>query len=179
MRSPRRAAAVLLAGTLLGALSACQAEIGDECSVSTDCSPNGDRFCDVAQPGGYCTVIGCDPDTCPDDALCVEWRFEPTRSAETWCMKSCGDSGDCDRNGYVCIREGGFELDEDRNLSNGYDAIARVIDLEVGRDEAGLALAGFCAAAPLTEEPLVDAGAPPGIPDAGAPDGATPDAGAP
>lgn len=147
MHRPRCALFVLLASALLGSASACAPEIGDECENSTDCSVNGDRFCDVAQPGGYCTMIGCDPDACPDDALCVEWRFEPTRSAETWCMKSCGDGGDCDRgSSYLCVREGDPELDANPD-PNVYEPIARVVDLEVRRDETGLATRGFCAAA--------------------------------
>jgi len=52
----------------------CGKEIGDECVVSSDCSPNGDRFCDRASlPGGYCTVQGCDFDTCPDESVCVRF----------------------------------------------------------------------------------------------------------
>jgi hypothetical protein len=143
MRALRRSVLTALAVCLLGAASACAPVIGDGCSTSTDCSVNGDRFCDVAQPGGYCTVIGCDPDTCPDDALCVEWRFEPSRSAETWCMKSCGSTRDCDRgSSYVCVREGTEVLDDEDG-----QPLARVTDLEVSRDESGFARSGFCAAA--------------------------------
>jgi hypothetical protein len=58
-------AAVLLAG--------CGSEIGDSCNISQDCDPDGDRVCDIAYPDGYCTVIGCDHDTCPDEAVCVRF----------------------------------------------------------------------------------------------------------
>jgi hypothetical protein len=57
---------------LLGA-AACGDEIGDECTLSTDCSSQGDRICDTNSPGGYCTIIGCDVDTCPDEAVCVRF----------------------------------------------------------------------------------------------------------
>lgn len=54
-------------------VAACGKEIGDECIVSSDCSPNGDRQCDVSSKGGYCTIQGCDFDTCPDEATCVRF----------------------------------------------------------------------------------------------------------
>lgn len=110
----------------------CGHEIGDECVVSSDCSPNGDRFCDTSSRGGYCTIQGCDYNTCPDEAACVRFftgsfsnkTCDPTaardlngcsldelcslvgncvpRSSEIrFCMKTCGDSGDC-RDGYEC-----------------------------------------------------------------------------
>ncbi len=144
-----RRSGALVAALLAATLGACAPEIGDDCKTSTDCSVNGDRFCDVSQPGGYCTVIGCDPDTCPDGALCVEWRFDPSRSSETWCMASCGRTKDCDRgrrnadrgDSYECVREGDAAL-----LDEDGEPLARVIDLEVDRNDEGLATTGFCAA---------------------------------
>ena len=95
--------ALLLALSLF-ALSGCAPAIGDSCSNSTDCSVNGDRVCDIAQPGGYCTVRGCDPDTCPGTAVCVAFRFEPLRTAETWCMDRCKSDGACRQGaGYRCV----------------------------------------------------------------------------
>lgn len=63
----------LAACALLGA--GCGSEIGDSCGLSIDCSPNGDRYCERSEssPGGYCTVVGCDYDTCPDEAVCVRF----------------------------------------------------------------------------------------------------------
>jgi len=55
------------------AAGACGKEIGDECIVSSDCSPNGDRQCDVSSKGGYCTIQGCDFDTCPAESACVRF----------------------------------------------------------------------------------------------------------
>lgn len=72
---------LLLSALLLAA--ACGEEIGDECSLSADCSPQGDRFCDISSPGGYCTVIGCDFDSCPDEAVCV--RFFSVSDSDRTC----------------------------------------------------------------------------------------------
>jgi hypothetical protein len=70
---------------VLGAAAAvaCGHEIGDECTISSECSPQGDRICDSSQRGGYCTIIGCDYDTCPEEAVCV--RFFPAGNATILC----------------------------------------------------------------------------------------------
>ena len=58
----------------LVALSAgCGDEIGDSCVSSSDCSQSGDRICDTASPEGYCTVPGCDFDSCPDGSVCIRF----------------------------------------------------------------------------------------------------------
>jgi hypothetical protein len=51
----------------------CGKEIGDECTFDSDCSPDGDRTCDISSTDGYCTVLGCDHDSCPDDSVCVRF----------------------------------------------------------------------------------------------------------
>jgi hypothetical protein len=105
----------------------CDAKIGDSCSSSTDCSPSNTRICDLASPGGYCTVGGCDVGTCPDDAICVQYfsvvnvdrtcagpadctldeictvggKCAPRSSEVRFCMNGCGSHGDC-RSGYEC-----------------------------------------------------------------------------
>jgi len=125
---------VLLVSILVALALGCGSSIGDECSQSTDCSQEGDRICDPASPGGYCTQEGCDFGTCPDEATCV--RFFPVtqltmasctpgeepsacnldeicvvggycapRSTERrFCMRKCGGQGDC-RGGYECRDE--------------------------------------------------------------------------
>ena len=128
--APRRAMRLGLA-LLLGAVAAsgCQQNIGDSCSASSDCSATGERQCDRAQPGGYCTVFSCDPDTCPQGA-CVEWRFFPSRTAETWCMETCSNDGAC-REQYSCVFPANI------NMKGEWEAevplaerIARIIDLD-------------------------------------------------
>jgi hypothetical protein len=82
MRALMRTAATLLAVALV---AGCSHKIGDACNVNVDCSPLGDRFCDTASPGGYCTIEGCDVrmddngnliDSCPSEAVCVRF-FSP------------------------------------------------------------------------------------------------------
>lgn len=122
----------LLALLTLGA--GCQPDIGDSCNNSLDCSATNQRICDTAASGGYCTLRGCDSDSCPGSALCVEWRGDEPRTADTWCMASCSNNGDCRQGaGYACVRDG------DPELMDGDTELARVIDLGPRRDK------GFCA----------------------------------
>jgi len=101
----------------LAALAAtgCAPVIGDSCGTSVDCSVNGDRICDNAQPNGYCTIQSCEADTCPDDAVCVRFRPEPSRLAQSWCMKVCEKTSDCrSEDGYSCVNDeilGNFEVE--------------------------------------------------------------------
>ena len=53
--------------------SGCARKIGDECTTAADCNPNGTRSCDSSQPGGYCTIQGCDETSCPDEAACIRY----------------------------------------------------------------------------------------------------------
>ncbi|MBK6848003.1 MAG: hypothetical protein IPG96_10880 [Proteobacteria bacterium] len=53
------------------ALAGCGTEIGDGCSDNVTCATDGTRVCDLTQPGGYCTVIGCSARSCPDNGVCV------------------------------------------------------------------------------------------------------------
>ena len=72
----------------------CGDEIGDGCAISSECSNNGERFCDTTQPGGYCTIIGCDYGTCPEEAVCV--RFFPAGDQSIPCDPQNEDVGDTD-----------------------------------------------------------------------------------
>jgi hypothetical protein len=78
------AALLILAGN-----GACGNKLGDSCNSSIDCSLDGDRSCDVSQPGGYCTVQGCDAHSCPDEAMCV--RFFPSKFLTTPCNPATED----------------------------------------------------------------------------------------
>jgi hypothetical protein len=119
--------ALVLAAAAAGG---CAKQIGDECTTAADCNPNGSRACDQTQPGGYCTIQGCDETSCPSEAVCM--RFFPAQyltepcdptampsecaadelclasgvcaplSTELrYCVKSCVTNGDC-RDGYEC-----------------------------------------------------------------------------
>lgn len=120
-RSPFFSPADKLRVLLLGACLAfgCKPQIGDKCTVSTDCSQTGDRLCDISQPGGYCTVFNCEPKgsnaaaACPKEASCIAYASDPssvpgcesalgaTPYTRTFCMKTCDNGHDC-RDGYVC-----------------------------------------------------------------------------
>jgi hypothetical protein len=68
---------------VVGLVGGCGKEIGDACTLSSDCSPNGDRICQCSECSGpdptsnsaqgYCTIQGCDYSTCPDEAVCVRF----------------------------------------------------------------------------------------------------------
>jgi hypothetical protein len=111
-----RAAPLFGAMAFSWASMGCSSQIGSGCNLSTDCSAQGDRVCDTAQPGGYCTILNCDSFSCPDHAVCVMFEStvpgcdplapysdyqQPSRSGISYCMQHCGGDGDC-RSGYVC-----------------------------------------------------------------------------
>lgn len=60
---------------VLALAAACGKEIGDECSSALDCGDgtNVNLICDQESPGGYCTEIGCDWNTCAEEAVCVRF----------------------------------------------------------------------------------------------------------
>jgi len=119
----------LLCGALL--FAACSKQIGDGCKTNIDCSQEQDRTCDISQPGGYCTIEGCDERTCPDEAVCIRFfprlyltkpcsegcspdevclpppdgRCAPRASERRFCAYHCTDNSDC-RGGYECRRAG-------------------------------------------------------------------------
>ena len=61
---------ILLAGLLA---PACGHNIGDRCQTNIDCAQDSSRICDLSQPGGYCTLDGCDDSSCPSEAICVRF----------------------------------------------------------------------------------------------------------
>lgn len=98
--------------TFMTSALACTPKIGDDCLLGADCSSKGDRVCDTSLPGGYCTVLSCNTDSCPDDGVCVLFQSSvpgciyndraTSRTARTYCMAFCEDDSDC-RDGYVCL----------------------------------------------------------------------------
>ncbi len=84
----------------------CAPAIGDPCNTGVDCSIAGNRTCDTASPGGICTVFGCEPGTCPDNAVCVRWRPMESRLSFTACMARCESDGECRVDeGYRCLAD--------------------------------------------------------------------------
>jgi hypothetical protein len=168
-------AAVVLAVLAVG----CTPHIGGSCTLNTDCSIDNSKQCDNSQPGGYCTVFNCSPNTCPNNAVCVELQANvpgcpyddyssPSRSGRSMCLKSCNQDSDCRQGeGYVCrsmtdIRSSGVEaVILDDNQSQKVCVIAAEVDSGTG----GLAdAAPVCPGSPIPEAgviPTNDSGAPP------------------
>jgi len=84
---------LLVAATIVAA-SSCAPHVGDSCETSAECP--GGAICDVTAPGGYCTIDGCDAESCPDGTVCIAFNAE-----EEFCMAYCEATADC-RRGYVC-----------------------------------------------------------------------------
>ena len=134
----------------------CAPRIGDDCETSQDCSQGGERLCDETHPDGYCTVFNCEPDSCPDEAVCVAFGVDESavpecadrtglsRFARSFCLKSCDARSDC-RSGYDCI---------DLRQPNDFSAV--VVDSGPGRvcmppNLAGQSLEGRSGAVCSTE----------------------------
>lgn len=81
--------------------SACKKVIGDSCTLNSDCSINADRICDLSMAGGYCTIPGCEPGSCPDNGVCVYFDAQSPRLRRRYCLAGCDADSDC-RSGYVC-----------------------------------------------------------------------------
>jgi hypothetical protein len=143
MRAPMGSRHVVLAlaglavvGALLGG---CGKEIGDACTLSTDCSPNGDRVCQCwncsgvdptgDSQNGYCTIQGCDFGTCPDEAACVRFftggfanRACTPDNAATTCSvdEVCALAGNCVPRSSE-IRYCMLKCDSDGDCRDGYE----------------------------------------------------------
>ena len=90
MRVKRKLLRLVLGLGVLATAAACRRGVGDECATSVDCSPNGDRICDLSQPGGYCTVDGCDARSCPEDSACIRY-FPEAYLTKPPCKLLCED----------------------------------------------------------------------------------------
>jgi hypothetical protein len=129
----------------------CAPKLGDGCKSGQDCSVNGDRTCDVAQPGGYCTIVDCSPGGCGDEGYCVRFRPDEPRLSRNYCMAQCGDTGDCNRDAYVCRgaaqlndRNGDGMVDDEEEA----DRLAEIIDSKKKNKK-------FCV---VKQDPAIDAG---------------------
>ena len=100
-----------LAIVLLAAVG-CGKQIGDSCIVSSDCDPNGQRLCDPPPTSkeGYCTIQGCDYNTCPEEAACIRFftgqfdnkTCDPT--TEDTSTNDCSLDELCDLQGHCAAR---------------------------------------------------------------------------
>jgi hypothetical protein len=149
------------------AAAACGKEIGDECVISSDCSPNGDRQCDTSSKEGYCTIQGCDYNTCPEEAACIRFftgdftnrpcNFETEDASTSVCSfdEICGLSWHCvPRSSEVryCMRR----CESQDDCRDGYEC--RDIELMkvhggepvLAPDESIDGASGFCAAKPAS-----------------------------
>ncbi len=66
----------LIVAVGIAALAGCGKEIGDACYTNTECDPNaGQRICarQGGEEGGYCTILGCDYNTCPEESACIRF----------------------------------------------------------------------------------------------------------
>ena len=79
--------------------SACASEVGDPCEANIDCGT--ELSCDVSQTDGYCTQTPCEVNSCPEEAVCIEFQDK-----STFCMRVCDNNDDC-RDGYVCVEDFG------------------------------------------------------------------------
>ena len=139
----RRACQIAILALL--AASGCAAEIGDSCGYDVDCSPNMNRNCDRNQPGGYCLILGCEPDSCPNEAVCVEFttpcpdgtgdatceQIEENRE-RTYCLRHCKSDKGC-RSKYECLLP---ESDADEGASGALPVLENttIIDLDYDPD---------------------------------------------
>jgi hypothetical protein len=134
---------------------ACTPKIGDSCTVSTNCSASGDRLCDITEPGGYCTIFNCEPNSCPDGAVCINFGTElsPVDQCSSsqgnspyqrsFCMAACSSGSDC-RGGYSCQDLSG--------RPGSPNALGAVLGDNTGDGKV-------CAVAPLKDMKALDAGA--------------------
>jgi len=111
--------ALAIAAAGLAGLAGCTPAIGDRCTLSTDCSVQGNRVCDTTQPNGYCTALSCTAGKCPDNAACVEIGASvpgcayddytaPSRVGSAMCLKTCSSDSDCRQSdGYTCANPAG------------------------------------------------------------------------
>jgi hypothetical protein len=68
-----RSALLFVSVAALSSVAGCGKEIGDACLNDSECDPNGQRDCDRSQDDGYCTIQGCDYNSCPEDSWCIRF----------------------------------------------------------------------------------------------------------
>jgi hypothetical protein len=79
-------------------VAGCGKSIGDECTTNVDCSQSDVRDCDLSQPGGYCTINGCDEQGCPSEAVCIRVFPYEYRTPDNTCTQDSGCPSD-----HLCL----------------------------------------------------------------------------
>ena len=150
------------------ALAGCGKEIGDACIVSSDCSPNGERLCDISSKEGYCTIMGCDYDTCPSEGVCVRFFMgqfdnktcDPTTEGTS--TMNCSLDELCDLQGHCVARASETrycmrKCSSNSDCRDGYECRDLTLMVEHGGEPVlapGLIVdtssPKFCAAAPTS-----------------------------
>jgi len=149
-------------------LAGCTPGIGDRCTLSTDCSVQGNRLCDTSQPNGYCTLTPCTANSCPDNAACVEIGASvpgcayddyaaPSRVGTSMCLKTCNSDSDCRQSdGYSCASPSGpgsSNVVLDTNQSERVCLIVSLVDGS-GNPPGGFLDAQVCSSGRLDASPL-------------------------
>jgi hypothetical protein len=138
--APARLSFVAVFGLALAVLAggACKRQIGDDCKTAADCDPSGTRACDLSQPGGYCTIQGCDETSCPSEATCI--RYFPTQFLTKPCNPFCEDRA-CPADDGGVAQDGGTD---DGGADDGGAGATTVIRNDCAADEICLD-SGLCA----------------------------------
>jgi hypothetical protein len=84
-------------------VAGCGHSIGDSCQTNVDCSPLGDRFCDIAPPGGYCTIEDCGPTSCPSEAACIRFFIPILNEACDTSQMPPFTRADCKHPDEICV----------------------------------------------------------------------------
>lgn len=113
--SKRAVTTMVLALSAAAGLGGCGKNIGDDCMTAADCDPNGARICDISQPGGYCTILGCDETTCPSSSACI--RVFPVQFLTKPCNPYCEDRQGLP--GPPGGADGGMSVDAGMSLDGG------------------------------------------------------------
>jgi hypothetical protein len=93
-------AALLIFGLVV---SGCGHNVGDSCKTNVDCKSDGTRFCDTSAPDGYCTVDGCDVETCPDEAVCIRFLTPVLNETCTFDAAHPNSRADCPHADDRCV----------------------------------------------------------------------------